>query len=231
MNKSLFQAGAWSTLFVLLAGGCAVDTTDETRGERVAAEREELSALTGCTAVEAETASHSGTGNVAGSGSTAGWRLFSNGFAEQAFNFTSTGKHTIHVTARGEGVTARQPNMRVSVGGVVLANVSITSTSNQSFNIGFTPPSTGNRTIRVEFTNDAVINGVDVNLIIDGWHVCPCHDFCSAGSLMAGNCGADSGQGTCIGQICAADSFCCQNSWDSTCIHEVFTICARDQCE
>lgn len=191
MNKRVFQVGVSSAMLFLLAGGCAVESADGAGGEAIDTQPQDLSAFPGCTAVEAEDGSvtHTGTGNVAGSGSTAGWRLFTNGYAEKAFNFSSTAKHTIRVTARGEGVNVRQPNMRVSVGGVVLTNISITSTSNQSFNIGFTPPATGNRAIRVEFTNDAVIGGVDVNLIIDGWHVCPCHSWCSQGTPLASTCG------------------------------------------
>jgi len=30
---------------------------------------------------------------------------------------------------------------------------------------------------------------------------------------------------SCVGQICAADSFCCNNSWDSACVGEVASIC------
>jgi hypothetical protein len=48
--------------------------------------------------------------------------------------------------------------------------------------------------------------------------VCP-HDTCTVGVAL------DPGCGTCEAQVCAADSYCCNNSWDSTCVNESETIC------
>ncbi|HWB74175.1 MAG TPA: hypothetical protein VG755_04450 [Nannocystaceae bacterium] len=61
-----------------------------------------------------------------------------------------------------------------------------------------------------------------------------CHDQCTVGDAMDDSCNA------CVSQICAEDPFCCQTSWDMTCVGEVDTICdgqcagsgcAHDECE
>ncbi len=49
------------------------------------------------------------------------------------------------------------------------------------------------------------------------------HTLCSTGAALAANC--DSAFGDCVDLICAADSFCCTNSWDSQCVGEVASIC------
>ncbi|MBK8237755.1 MAG: hypothetical protein IPK74_19665 [Deltaproteobacteria bacterium] len=46
-----------------------------------------------------------------------------------------------------------------------------------------------------------------------------CHDQCEAGAAMNASCSA------CVSSICAADPFCCQTSWDDTCVSEVDTFC------
>jgi Subtilase family len=45
------------------------------------------------------------------------------------------------------------------------------------------------------------------------------HPICSAGGKLDATCD------TCAGEICAADSFCCNNSWDSVCVGEVASVC------
>ncbi len=39
-----------------------------------------------------------------------------------------------------------------------------------------------------------------------------CHDECEIGAAMGAECG------TCAGDVCAADPFCCNTSWDSACV-------------
>ena len=63
------------------------------------------------------------------------------------------------------------------------------------------------------------------------------HDRCNLGPPLDPNCGS------CIGQICDADDFCCNNAWDDFCIAQVRSVCnilscdseqgncAHDQCE
>jgi len=46
-----------------------------------------------------------------------------------------------------------------------------------------------------------------------------CHDQCVTGEAMDPSCNA------CVSSICNADPFCCQTSWDATCVGEVDTLC------
>jgi hypothetical protein len=45
------------------------------------------------------------------------------------------------------------------------------------------------------------------------------HSICNSGVKLTGTCDS------CAAQICAADSFCCNNKWDSQCVGEVSSIC------
>jgi hypothetical protein len=45
------------------------------------------------------------------------------------------------------------------------------------------------------------------------------HPICSTGGALTTSCD------TCAAQVCAADSFCCNNKWDSQCVGEVSSIC------
>ena len=45
------------------------------------------------------------------------------------------------------------------------------------------------------------------------------HPICSAGGKLTSTCDP------CAQQICAADSFCCNHSWDSVCVGEVASVC------
>jgi hypothetical protein len=47
------------------------------------------------------------------------------------------------------------------------------------------------------------------------------HPICSTGGKLTSSCDA------CAAQICAADSFCCNNSWDSICVGEVQSVCGQ----
>lgn len=46
-----------------------------------------------------------------------------------------------------------------------------------------------------------------------------CHDECTEGAAMTSACGS------CAADICAQDAYCCDTSWDSTCVSEVGTVC------
>ncbi len=43
--------------------------------------------------------------------------------------------------------------------------------------------------------------------------------MCETGAALDANCES------CVGQICQADSYCCNNAWDSICVYEVLSIC------
>jgi hypothetical protein len=45
------------------------------------------------------------------------------------------------------------------------------------------------------------------------------HPICSTGTKLTASCD------TCAASICAVDSFCCNNTWDSQCVGEVSSVC------
>jgi hypothetical protein len=47
------------------------------------------------------------------------------------------------------------------------------------------------------------------------------HDICTSGKKLTKTCDP------CVTKICAADSFCCNSSWDATCVDEVTDICGE----
>lgn len=47
------------------------------------------------------------------------------------------------------------------------------------------------------------------------------HPVCATGVKLTPTCD------TCAGEICAQDSFCCSNTWDSLCVSEVSSICQQ----
>ncbi len=48
------------------------------------------------------------------------------------------------------------------------------------------------------------------------------HDICENGDKLNPSC-----NDTCVAQICAEDPFCCNDSWDRTCVGEVESICSN----
>jgi len=46
-----------------------------------------------------------------------------------------------------------------------------------------------------------------------------CHDECDTGAAMGDECGS------CAGDVCAEDSYCCSTSWDATCVAEAVDSC------
>ncbi len=52
------------------------------------------------------------------------------------------------------------------------------------------------------------------------------HDMCTAGAALTEGCD-DYG---CTPTLCAIDSWCCTNSWDSACINEVYFYCGLTLC-
>ncbi len=51
------------------------------------------------------------------------------------------------------------------------------------------------------------------------------HTLCTTGTALVNNC--DSAKANCVNQICAVDSYCCTNFWDSYCVGEVASVCAN----
>jgi hypothetical protein len=47
------------------------------------------------------------------------------------------------------------------------------------------------------------------------------HSACTSGDALGASCTDDNQGGACITAICANDSFCCQFTWDGTCVAHV----------
>jgi vibriolysin len=47
------------------------------------------------------------------------------------------------------------------------------------------------------------------------------HDVCSSGTKLPTSCDS------CVADICAADSYCCNTKWDATCVREVGSVCGQ----
>lgn len=59
--------------------------------------------------------------------------------------------------------------------------------------------------------------------------ICGAHDKCTTGTKLHPLCSSV------VSAVCAADSFCCNNSWDSVCVNKVFSVgnslaCVRNSC-
>lgn len=52
------------------------------------------------------------------------------------------------------------------------------------------------------------------------------HNMCSTGTKLTNNC--DSAKANCVATICAADPYCCNTSWDSVCVGQVASKCAKN---
>ncbi len=60
---------------------------------------------------------------------------------------------------------------------------------------------------------------------------CACsHLLCTAGAKLFSGCASNAVTNKCVQDICAADAFCCANTWDTVCISEVRTICKSLTC-
>ncbi|MFT3841054.1 MAG: hypothetical protein QM723_28945 [Myxococcaceae bacterium] len=51
------------------------------------------------------------------------------------------------------------------------------------------------------------------------------HGLCSTGTKLTSTCDS------CAASICAADSYCCNTSWDSICVGEVSSVCHLNTCQ
>ena len=40
--------------------------------------------------------------------------------------------------------------------------------------------------------------------------------------------GCDGAQANCVATICGVDPYCCDTSWDATCVNEVATVCGNN---
>lgn len=99
-----------------------------------------------------------------GNSVTDGWNIFSNGYISATHDFS--GPSTITVRASGSVANGGWPHMVVSVGGVPIGNVFVTSTTFTNYTFNYTGAS-GNREVRVTFDNDLYAPPQDRNLYVD----------------------------------------------------------------
>ena len=118
---------------------------------------------------EAETFTTKTTGGE-GSSSTASagkfWNVWANGHIENTMTVGSTSQHELHVTARGSVAGGVWPIMKVYVDGTLVLTQTVASATFQTYQVRRTL-SGGTRTLRIEFTNDALIGLEDRNLHVD----------------------------------------------------------------
>jgi hypothetical protein len=184
ISRKVRELGAAIGLLAVGFQGCSAN--DERTGgseEDVATTEEALTHnIHICAQYEAESMTKIGlTGNTAG-----GITLFSNSSALSKVHSFDPGFHGIAVYARGTPAGGIWPQMRLRVDGVALGPQNPTIVDSSSYNLYlffYTGTGTiGNHTMRIEYINDGIVNGVDRNLHIDGITLsCPIGVRCGTG--------------------------------------------------
>lgn len=101
-----------------------------------------------------------------GASGSAYWNLWSNGYVEHAISAPYASQHEIRVVARGDVAGGVWPQMKVYVDGALVLTQTVATTTWTSYPIRRVL-SAGSHTLRVEFTNDAMIGTEDRNLKLD----------------------------------------------------------------
>jgi aryl-phospho-beta-D-glucosidase BglC (GH1 family) len=101
--------------------------------------------------------------STGGAGAEDSWNIWSDGYIEQSFALSNPS--SLSVMARGEVAGGVWPTMTVSVGGTQVASFTVNSSEWKSYNLDVTGK-TGSQAVRVAFTNDAIVNGEDRNLLV-----------------------------------------------------------------
>ncbi len=114
---------------------------------------------------EAELIDHS-----TGGWSPPGWNIWSNGYVSTFHTFEEAGPASLTVVAKGQAAWGVWPRMVVTVGGVVVGNIDVTSSSYQPYEFTFDAVA-GVHDIRVSFVNDYYGGGQDRNLYVDAFSV------------------------------------------------------------
>jgi subtilisin-like proprotein convertase family protein len=153
---------------------------------------------------------------VTGSGTITGVTL--------SLHITHTWRGDLSGTLRspsGTTVTAfARPNANDSADNIVLSNAAIAGLTGQ------TAAGTWTLTVVDHAAQDVgTIDSWSLNITANCGTPPPpptcAHGICATGVKLTSGCDP------CVTQICAADSFCCNNSWDSICVGEVTSICGR----
>ena len=186
ISRKVRELGAAIGLLAIGFQGCSAN--DERTGgseEDVATTEEALTKnIHACAQYEAEAMTRIGpTGTTSG-----GITLFSNSSALSKVHSFDPGPqlHGIGVYARGTPAGGIWPKMRLRVDGAIQGPIQEVTVGTSYYNLYlffYTAPTTiGNHTMRIEYTNDGIVNGVDRNLHIDGISLsCPIGVRCGTG--------------------------------------------------
>ena len=94
------------------------------------------------------------------------WNVWANGYIENGMTVGTTGRHELHVTARGSVAGGVWPIMKVYVDGTLVLTQTVNTATWVTYKVRRTL-SGGTRTLRVEFTNDGLVGVEDRNLHVD----------------------------------------------------------------
>lgn len=94
------------------------------------------------------------------------WNLWSNGYIEHSMSVPYTSQHEIQVVARGDVAGGVWPEMKVYVDGTLVLTQTVATTSWTKYPIRRVLTG-GSHTLRIQFTNDAMVGTEDRNLKLD----------------------------------------------------------------
>jgi hypothetical protein len=111
---------------------------------------------------------HTAGGSTPSAGASGGayWNLWSNGYVETTMSVPYTSQHEIQVAARGDVAGGVWPQMKVYVDGTLVLTQTVGTTTWTRYPVRRVL-SGGSHTLRIEFTNDAIIGSEDRNLKLD----------------------------------------------------------------
>src|SRR5688572_5193133 len=212
ISRKVGELGAAIGLLAIGFQGCSANDERTAGSEDDVATTEE--ALTKnihwCAQYEAEAMTRIGsTGTTSG-----GITLFSNTSALSKVHSFDPGFHGIGVYARGTPAGGIWPKMRLRVDGVIQGPNQEVTVDSSTYNIYLffytAPAAIGNHTMRIEYINDGIVNGVDRNLHIDGINLtCPYGVRCGTGFCDTNG----TGNVCCINQdgtspVCQSEASC-----------------------
>lgn len=101
--------------------------------------------------------------STGGASTDNGWNIWSNGYIQHNISFSNP--TTLKIEAKGDYANNAWPNMKLSVGGTVIANTTVNSNTWKTFTYTVSGK-TGSQAVKIEFTNDYASAGQDRNLHI-----------------------------------------------------------------
>jgi hypothetical protein len=149
-----------------------------------------------------------------GGPATGGWNIWTNGYVSQQHAFEA-GSSIVSVVAKGQAALGVWPRMLVSVGGVTIGDVFVTSSNYVSYEFPYQAVG-GSAEVRVSFVNDYYVPPDDRNLFVDKVTVScgdgpsgpTCSDAQQNGSESDVDCGGVDCAGCPVGMSCVLDADC-----------------------